>query len=115
MFSVKTVVRQYPVEIIPPGCCYRLGKSWRIDFAIANSDPFLGFSHYVEAKGAFLPEFAHTLASFEARYDKRLTKLIIVFTDSIPKNNKVIKSLLDSPFRSNLLTLEELKQLKTLP
>lgn len=115
MYGSQRVERQFPVQIIPSGYCYPNGKTWKIDFAVKNTDPWLGYSCYVEAKGAFLPEFAHVLTSFEARHDSKFMKLVIVFTDSIPLNNKVVKALWSSPFKKNLLTLEELRQLRTLP
>ncbi len=115
MYGTERVTRQYLVKISLPGYCYPTGKSWKIDFAIADPDPFSDFTYYVEAKGAFLPEFAQTLASFESRSAESFERLIIVFGDSIPLNNRVVKSLFDSPFKSNLLTLKELEQLKTLP
>ena len=115
MYGAERVGRQFRAEIIPPGYCYPNGKNWKIDFAVSGETSFSGLTHYVEAKGAFLPEFAHTLASFEAHDPVYFERLIVVFTNAIPKNNKIIESLLDSPFKKNLLTLEELKQLKTLP
>lgn len=115
MHGVERVESQFPVIVIPSSYCYPSGKSWKIDFAIKSDCRWGGYSHFVEAKGAFLPEFAHTLASFEYRHDSKFMKLIIVFPNAIPLNNRVIKALSNSPFKKNLLTFEELKQLKTLP
>jgi hypothetical protein len=115
MYGTEKVFSQFPVQIISPGWCYPRGKNWKIDFSIAGSQPYFGSSHFVEAKGAFLPEFAHTLASFEEGNDEAFRKLIIVFGNSIPKDNKVVKALLESEYAQNLLTLKELKQLTHLP
>jgi hypothetical protein len=115
MYGQEKIYRQYSTEVIPAGYCYPKGKNWKIDFSIANERPYLGTSHFVEAKGAFLPEFAHTLANFELLNDKAFGKLIIIFGNSIPIESKVIKALLDSEYAQNLLTLKELKQLSRLP
>jgi hypothetical protein len=115
MYGSNKVIRQFPVEIIPPGYCYPKGKNWKIDFAITSEHAYCGYSRLVEAKGAFLPEFASTLASFEQIHDSDFGKLIIVFPNSIPKDNKVVKALLKSEYAQNLLTLKELKQLTQLP
>ncbi len=115
MYGTDKIVRQHPLEVIPSGYCYPNGKSWKVDFAVTLSNPSLGFSHYVEAKGAFLPEFAHTLSSLELHNDSVFSRLSIVFTDEIPKTNRMVKALMKTDFKSNLFTLKELEQLKTLP
>jgi hypothetical protein len=115
MYGQERVSRQHPVQIIPPGYCYPKGKNWKIDFYIDRDPTRFGSSLFVEAKGAFLPEFAHTLASFEQKNAHAFEKLIIVFGGIMPSYNKVVKALLDSDYGQNLLTLEELKQLSHLP
>lgn len=62
MYGTDRVIRQYPVEIIPPGYCYPKGKTWKVDFAIKNVGQLPTVFALVEAKGFFLPEFAYTLA-----------------------------------------------------
>lgn len=115
MYGADKVVRQYPVQVIPPGYCYPKGKSWKIDFYIGRESTCFGSSLFVEAKGFFLPEFAHNLASFEQKNINAFKKLIIVFGNSIPIENKVVKALLNSEYGQNLLTLKELEQLSHLP
>lgn len=115
MYGAKRIERQFKVQVFPSGLCYRRGKNWRVDFAILT-----GGSHplpyaYVEAKGAFLPEFGFILAAVEHLRPDIFNSLYIAFSDSIPVHNRVIGSLMNSVYDSRLLTLEELKCLKHLP
>jgi hypothetical protein len=115
MYGQGKVSRQFPVKIFPPGYCYPKGKNWKVDFYIDRDSSRFGSSVFVEAKGAFLPEFAHTLANLELIDHRAFRRLIIVFSRSIPIENKVIKALLNSDYGQNLLTLKELEQLTHLP
>jgi hypothetical protein len=115
IYGAERVVRQCPVRIYPPGLCYPKGKTWKIDFGIACSILPWEIEHYVEAKGAFLPEFAHTLASLETLDYEIFHSLYLVFPESIPKGNRIIRSLTTSKYQHRLLTLEELSCLRHLP
>ena len=66
IYGANRIIRQYQLDILPPCFCYPKGKKWRVDFAILSSTSQGGYFCFVEAKGAFLPEFAHTLACLEA-------------------------------------------------
>lgn len=115
MYGASYVCRQRAVKIYSPGLCYPKGKNWKVDFGVISSAQHNVLNYLVEAKGAFLPEFAHTLASFEeAQAAEAFKKLFIVFSE-IPTHNRVIKALLNSPYQHNLLTLEKLKCLQHLP
>lgn len=115
MYGTKCVARQCPVQIIKPGCCYPKGKKWKVDFTIRFPKTLL-YNHWlVEAKGAFLPEFAYTLSNLENNRIDSFYRTVIVFPDKIPKENKVVKALLDSPMAKNLITLKQLQELKQLP
>lgn len=115
IYGADGIIRQRRVEIYPSGLCYPKGKTWKIDFAIRNNDPYDPIAHYVEAKGAFLPEFAHTLASLERVDYDVFHSLYLVFPDSIPSGNRIIRSLMNSNYKHHLLTLEELSCLQHLP
>jgi len=67
LFGLNRVVCQYPLQIIPPGYCYKSGKKWKVDFAILDDTDRNFPAHFVEAKGAVMPEFRHCVASFEYR------------------------------------------------
>lgn len=114
LFGADRIIRQYPIDIIPPGCCYPKGKTWRVDFAIIGSKDRESYSYFIEAKGAFLPEFSQTIAFLEAHSISDFEKLKIVFIGKLPEKSKVIKSLLKGKFKDNLLTLNQLKKLKAL-
>jgi hypothetical protein len=114
MYGEDCIIRQYPVDIINPCYCYPRGKTWRVDFGIQFS-PASYLPHiYVEAKGAFLPEFATTLAMCEMTNPHLFKDLFIVFGNNYPQNSQVLKNLLKSDMHSNLLTLPELKDLSRL-
>lgn len=115
MYGAENIVRQYPVEIYPPGLCYPKGKNWKVDFAIKAPYKLLKPYIFAEAKGAFLPEFAHTLASVECYQPEVFDDLYIVFGSSFPIENRVISSLVNSSFEYRLLTLKELQCLQHLP
>ncbi len=52
LFGENRIVRQYPLEIFFPGCCYPKGKKWRVDFAVRYSSNSDDFVYFIEAKGA---------------------------------------------------------------
>lgn len=109
MYGDERVFPQYPIEIVQMGSCYPNGKTWKIDFAIREGKLSYLPNLFVEAKGAFLPEFAFTLAACEAVNPAIFDNLHIVFSDKIPTENRVIKNLLKSTFKHNLMTLKQLK------
>lgn len=115
MYGEHRIKRQYPIEVIPPGRCYPKGKHWKVDFAIATSWSTPKISHYVEAKGALLPEFVNTLVQLEIAQPDIFENLSVVFGRSIPTENKVVHSLLNQYYVPYFCTLEELKQLTHLP
>ena len=114
MYGEHRVRRQTPVEIIPPGRCYPAGKTWKVDFAIANRFYPLRVNCYVEAKGYFIPAFGDTLAMLETSDAYQLDDLYLIFPEAIPTDKKVIKSLQKSGLSANLLTLNDLRQLTEL-
>ena len=115
MYGEHRIKRQHPIEVVPPGRCYPKGKTWKVDFAITTSWSNPKISHYVEAKGALLPEFVNTLVQLEIAQPNVFEKLSIVFGRSIPTENKVIHSLSYRNHVPYFCTLEELKQLTHLP
>jgi len=115
IYGVSRVQRQYRLLVIPPCSCYPQGKYWKVDFVIRRNEPFMGISHFVEAKGIFLPEFICTLTHLEREDQDVFARTRIVFGSSIPKESKVVRSLLKTNFAKNLLTLKELKHLDKLP
>ena len=115
IFGADRIERQYHVNLFFPGKCYPNGKTWKCDFAIDNSPNKDEWTHFVEAKGAFLPEFATTLALVEDKETEIFDNLFIVFNGKPPLKNRVIKSLLKTDFKDHLLSLKELEKLTTLP
>lgn len=115
MYGEHRIKRQYPIEVIPPGRCYPKGKCWKVDFAITTAWAVPKISHYVEAKGALLPEFVNTLVQLEISQPNVFKNLSVVFSRSIPTENKVIHSLLNQFHVPYFCTLEELEQLAHLP
>ena len=115
IFGVDRIERQYPLTIIPPGRCYPNGKNWKVDFAITSDEDKYLYTHYVEAKGAFLPELATTLALFEYQDPYDFNDLFVIFNGNPPSSNRVIKSLLKTDFKDHLLSLKELEQSNQLP
>jgi hypothetical protein len=115
MYGAERVRGQYRVEIYAPGLCYPRGKEWRVDFAITTSKCNPIPIAYVEAKGAFLPEFGFTLAALEHLQPSVFHKLHIVFGACVPAHNKIVSSLLNSDFNHRLFTLKEMKCLQHLP
>ena len=115
MYGVSRIIRQFKLSIIPPGTCYPKGKSWRVDFAITSVTPLGGYSHYIEAKGAFLPEFGTTLACLEANNKMAFDRTLVIFSQKPSAKNRVIKALMDSPFQESLLSLQDLEKLSKLP
>jgi hypothetical protein len=114
MYGEDSIIRQYPVDICNPCCCYPKGKTWKVDFAIQFSPTSYLPHMFVEAKGAFLPEFATTLAMCEITNPDLFSDLFIVFGNKYPKDSQVLKNLLKSDMKSNLLTFPELKDLSRL-
>lgn len=115
LYGEDRIIRQYPVEIFPPGLCYPKGRTWRIDFAITHLEYKGVVRHFVEAKGAFLPEFALTLAIVERYQPEVFNMLWLVFSSQIPANSRILVSLANSNYLYRLLTLERLKCLSHLP
>lgn len=115
MYGAERVICQHRVEIYAPGRCYPRGKEWRVDFAITTSERNPVPCAYIEAKGAFLPEFGFTLAALEHLQPEVFDNLHIVFGACVPAHNKIISSLLNSDFNCRLFTLKEMKCLKHLP
>jgi hypothetical protein len=114
MYGTANVLRQYPIDIIEECCTYPRGKTWKVDFAIRfNLGSYLPHK-FVEAKGAFLPEFATTLAFCEMTKPHMFAHLFIVFGNKMPSGSQPLKNLLKSSMKSNLLTLPELKDLSRL-
>jgi hypothetical protein len=114
MYGEDCIIRQFPVDICNSCYCYPKGKTWKVDFAIQFSPASYLPHRFVEAKGAFLPEFATTLAMCEMTNPDLFSNLFIVFGNKYPKNSQVLKNLLKSDMRSNLLTFPELKDLSRL-
>jgi hypothetical protein len=114
MYGADSVIRQFPIEVIQEGCVYPRGKTWKVDFAIKAFPGQYLPSFFVEAKGAFLPEFATTLAFLEMNEPVFFRDLFIVFGNKIPTGSIPLKNLLKSEMKSNLLTLPELKDLSRL-
>ena len=115
IFGADRIERQYHVDLFFPSKCYPNGKVWRCDFAIDNSPNKDEWTHFVEAKGAFLPEFATTLALVEDKESEVFDNLFIIFNSKPPATNRVIKSLLKTDFKDHLLSLKELEKSKNLP
>jgi hypothetical protein len=115
MYGASNVVRQYPLEVFPKGYCYPRGKTWKVDFAIRYNE-ISNLPHiFIEAKGAFLPEFATTLAAFELNNPDAFDRLYVVFSNKLPAENKMLGNLLKSPIAKQLMTLKELQDSIELP
>lgn len=114
MFGANHIVRQQKVQILPESYCYPKGKFWRADFAVSTATSNALYDLLVEAKGAFLPEFANILANLEQHNPRAFIRTFIVFTSQLPKGNCVIRALQKSSFNKHLLTFNELQQLKNL-
>ena len=115
MYGVDRVVRQYPLKVFPPGHCYPKGKTWKVDFAINSAKPPFHFTHYVEAKGLLMRESRLMLASLECHNREAFNRFYLVFSNGLPLENDLVKALHNSDCKEMLLTLPELKKLKTLP
>lgn len=114
IYGADRIVRQYKLQILPPGDCYPKGKHWRVDFAVIGNKGAFSYDFFVEAKGAFLPEFATTLACLELHDINSFIRTFIVFNGTVPIKNQVVKALLKSAKTKRILTLQELEQSKTL-
>lgn len=110
IYGSNRIVRQYQLGILPSCRCHPRGKKWKVDFAIISPRNNDTYCLYVEAKGAFLPEFAHTLACLEVNNTTAFQQTFIVFSNNIPIKNQVVKSLLKTDFKHHLLTLNQLKE-----
>lgn len=115
IFGADRIKRQHQIPLFYPGKCYPNGKVWKCDFAIDDTEDCSEWTYFVEAKGAFLPEFATTLAVLEKNEEDIFDNLFIVFSDRLPKKSRVINSLLKTDFKDHLLSLKELEQSKNLP
>ena len=114
MYGFSKVHLQVPIEIIPSCYCYPKGKRWKVDFAIKNHRFYDAYEHYVEAKGACLAEFTTVLTQVENHSPAVFDRLTLVFSRKIPTKNKVIGSLLKSPFAERIITLKQLKEIPDL-
>lgn len=114
MYGAERILRQYPIEVLPPSLCYPKGKKWRADFVVVSLRSGILVESVVEAKGLFLPEFASILACLESSDKKLFDRTVIVFPSSIPTNVTMVKSLslIDDSIR--LCTLRHLKKLHKL-
>ena len=110
IYGLERINLHYPIETIPKGQCYPNGKTWKVDFAIKHKDYVDEIVCYVEAKGLLTTEFTYTLATLEQTNYKAFRTLFVVFPSKIPKQNKIVKNLLDSFCSSNILTLSQLKK-----
>lgn len=115
MYGERRIERQVSIGIIPKCTCYPNGKKWRVDFVITKSRVNKQIYCLVEAKGAFLPEFASVLVNLEKEDIEKFKRTFIVFPGKIPNKNLVVKALLRSFFSKNLITLKDLRALKELP
>ena len=113
MFGSKRITRQFPVQIVPPGYCYKSGKNWRIDFAIFDDNDQKFPTYLVEAKGAVMPDFRHCVASLEVYDPGSFDRLSIVFGRSVPPD-KMMKNLMSTDFSQRIYTLKELQCTNTL-
>jgi hypothetical protein len=110
MYGAEKIIRQYPLEIFPESYCYPRGKVWKVDFAIKrNASSYLP-SLFVEAKGAFLPEFAVALAAFEALNPDDFDKVHIIFGNTFPKESRVFRNLLKCPIANQMMTINQLRK-----
>lgn len=115
MYGKECVLRQHRVRIIEPGLCYPNGKYWKADFAI-RFPVSRNYTHWlVEAKGAFLPEFASVLSLLEDNQNDLFYRTRIIFPGKPPTKNRVVQALLNSSFKGNLLSLQEVEKLRELP
>lgn len=110
MYGDNRVVRQYPIEIISSGWCYPKGKKWKVDFVVLSSRYSQCPEFYIEAKGIITTEFTYILANLEEHQEDIFNGLVLVFPRDIPIKNKVIKSLLNSPFNEGIMTLQDFKK-----
>ena len=115
MYGADRIERQFPVPIFYPSKCYSKGKTWKVDFVVSLPDSMYHYDYLVEAKGAFLTEFAVILAVLETIDEVAFNALRIVFPSKIPERNQMVKALLKTDYARNLLTLNQLKKLKGLP
>jgi hypothetical protein len=113
LVGAERILRQYPLEIIPPGYCYLTGKRWRVDFAIVNEAGDKFPANYVEAKGLVLPEFRFQLASLESYDPDAFDQLTIVFDRKIDEG-QIFKRLMKTDFSSRVYTLKEFQCISNL-
>ena len=115
MYGAKRIKRQHKLHVVKPGICYPNGKTWKADFIVKDLYHSNGIYRVVEAKGLFLPEFANTLVQLETNLPLLFKKTVIVFSQSIPLEKRVVKALWNSELCDNLITLNQLKKLEVLP
>lgn len=114
LFGANRIVMQHPLLIFPPGYCYPKGKKWRVDFAIKFSPNSNSFVLFVEAKGAILPDFRHTLSALENHDDRSFSRLRIVFGHGVPQDSAFIRNLLKTDFERNLYSFKQFEKLTRL-
>ena len=115
MYGAKRIKRQHKVQVANPSICYPKGKTWKADFIIKDTYHPDAIYRIVEAKGLFLPEFANTLVQLEINQPLLFKRTVIVFSQSIPTEKRVVKALANSELSENLITLSQLKKLEILP
>jgi hypothetical protein len=102
----KRILRQYPLEVLPPGYCYLTGKKWRVDFAILEriGDKFP--ISYVEAKGLITTDFSYALACLEVYNPDSFDQLSLVFGQRFPPG-KLMTRLRKTDFAKRIYTLKQ--------
>lgn len=112
IYGIQRIKTQVHVNILPRGLCFPRGKTWKVDFAITESDDSHFAYKYVEAKGLITREFIYTLACLETYKPNIFHNLHLVFVRSIPIENNMIKSLTKSHWNNHMLTLKDLQKLR---
>ncbi len=115
LYGNRRIVTQYPLMIFPPGYCYPKGKYWRVDFAVKTAIGSNDYTRFVEAKGAVLSDFRHTLSALENHDERSFCKLRIVFGGGIPQDSAFVKNLLKTDFKRNLYSFKHFEKLTRLP
>jgi hypothetical protein len=106
-YELKT---QSPIEVIKPKllASYPNGKKWVVDFELKNKDGVT--VALIEAKGVLLKEFLLVLALLELNNQDFFNKLWLVFPQKLPQSNRVIDSLLKTPMKERLITMQDFRR-----
>ena len=115
MYGKHRVKSQVHLTILPPGNCFPRGKTWKVDFALSEPDGSFDICRYVEAKGMITREFCYTLACLEVHKPIVFNNLLLVFPNTIPIENTLIRNLRKTSSKERLLTLDTLKKSRELP